>query len=164
MNSIRTAYLCAALGGLTVLGGCVAVPAGAVYGNDVYSQPYYADPTPITVLPPSVYIEGGSYYERPYWPYYRNPAPFYGRPPLPVAPLPGVQTPPGRFPGQAGVPRPPRGGVPFPQPGVPHAAPPGVNPSGPFRGVTPFPMEAPTGGQIYPPPQGRRPPPSDNRP
>ncbi|CAN7453431.1 hypothetical protein LJR290_002941 [Variovorax sp. LjRoot290] len=97
MNRIRLLGTCLALGGVALLGGCVAYPAGS-YG---YSEPYYVDPGP-AVVQPNVYIDG-SYYSRPRYPYY------YGRPgyydygprhgyahPVPVpVPRPGVGPRPG---------------------------------------------------------------------
>lgn len=105
----RLLGVCAVLGGVALLGGCVAYPAGS-YG---YSEPYYADPGPV-VVQPNVYIDGtyggGGYYSRPRYPY-PYPYPNYGGRP-------------GYYPHQ-GSPRPGWGGV---RPGVPVPPPPGLGP------------------------------------
>jgi hypothetical protein len=92
MNRIRLLGTCLALGGVALLGGCVAYPAGS-YG---YSEPYYVDPGPV-VVQPNVYIDG-SYYSRPRYPYYGRPG-YYGprhgyAHPVPV-PRPGFGPRPG---------------------------------------------------------------------
>lgn len=71
MNRIRLLGTCLALGGVALLGGCVAYPASS-YG---YSEPYYVDPGPV-VVQPNVYIDG-TYYSRPRYPYYGRPG-YYG--------------------------------------------------------------------------------------
>lgn len=64
MIKIRRLWgVCTVLGGVALLGGCVAVPSGS-YG---YSEPYYVDPGPV-VVQPNVYIDG-TYYSRPRYPY-----------------------------------------------------------------------------------------------
>lgn len=70
MKSIRWISASAVAGGLLLLGGCVAVPGSYGYDNNYYSQPaygggYYSEPAPV-VVSPSVYLQGGSYYDRGY--------------------------------------------------------------------------------------------------
>lgn len=99
MNRIRLLGTCLALGGVALLGGCVAYPAGS-YG---YSDPYYVDPGPV-VVQPNVYIDGGGgYYSRPRYPYYGRPG-YYG--PRPGYAHPGVAPRPGVGPRPGGGPRP----------------------------------------------------------
>lgn len=83
--------------GAAVLGGCVAVPGGTRYNELGYQESYYyGNSAPVYVAPPSVYIEGGSYYQvpaygyrRPYnTPYYEGPRLGYGPAPI-VVPRPG---------------------------------------------------------------------------
>ena len=76
ISILRSWGLCAVFGGAALLAGCVAVP-GDPYGSYGYSQPYYADPSPV-VVQPNVYIDGG-YYGRPYYsrPYYNHNHPGY---------------------------------------------------------------------------------------
>ena len=125
-------------GAVLLLSGCVGVPVGPGYsggsygaydgyggygGYGAYPAPYYADPGPV-VVPPSVYIQGGtSYYGRPRYRDHdddwrgegRRPPPgYYGRPGYaapPVAGRPGYPMPPpvapsGRPGGPAGIPLP----------------------------------------------------------
>src|SRR6202007_2668189 len=79
MNGIRFLGACVVAGGLAVLGGCVAVPAGPYYGGGVaYSQPYYAYPYyypyaspyywgwPAVSIGVSGFYGGGSYHHGPY--------------------------------------------------------------------------------------------------
>lgn len=70
MKSIRWISAGAVAGGLLLLSGCVAVPGSYGYDNNYYSQPaygggYYSEPAPVVVAP-SVYLQGGSYYDRGY--------------------------------------------------------------------------------------------------
>jgi hypothetical protein len=119
MQRIRVLGTSLALGGIVLLGGCVAVPGDPYYSGG-YSDPYYADPV---VVPAPVYIQGGGYYEqrRPYYggrPYYDGRRPGYpypgvrptypttrppwggGRPPVAVVPRPGAGGVPGITPSQ----------------------------------------------------------------
>jgi hypothetical protein len=117
MQKIRVLGASIALGGVALLSGCVGVPGDPYYSGGYssggypagYSQPYYADPSPVVVQPAPVYINGGGYYEgrRPYYdrPYYDR-RPNYGRD-RPAYPYPGVR--PGSY---------PRPGVALPQPGI----------------------------------------------
>lgn len=132
MNPSRTAALSIALGGLLVLGGCVAVPAGSpVYADNsypVYSGGYagvYQEPYPVYSAPPVVLGISGGYVNEPR---YYGPAPgYYGRPgygPRPgYAPRPGYGPRPGIAPRPGyghgggrppGVGRPPPVGLPTP--------------------------------------------------
>lgn len=57
--------------GVLLLSGCVAVPGSYGYDNSTYySQPsypaYYNEPAPV-VVSPSVYLQGGTYYDRGYY-------------------------------------------------------------------------------------------------
>ena len=75
-HSLRFIGTCAAAGTLAVLGGFVAYPGavydsgpvygGASYGGATYSEPYYTAPGPAYVPPPTVFIQGGTYYDRGY--------------------------------------------------------------------------------------------------
>ena len=85
------------LAGAVVLGGCVAVPGGTRYDESGYQGSYYyGNSAPVYVAPPSVYIEGGSYYQAPAYgyrrpyntPYYEAPRPGYGQAPV-LVPRPG---------------------------------------------------------------------------
>ena len=132
MQKIRVLGLCIALGGMALLGGCVAVPGDPVYGGAYggaygggYPAPYYSDPSPVFVAPAPVYINGGaSYYDgdRPYYgrrPYYDG-RPYYGRPGYPAV-LPGYPVVrPGGWQGSAVAPQVQNGRPPsmISQPGV----------------------------------------------
>ena len=85
MKHIRWISMGAVAGGVMLLSGCVAVPGSYGYDNGYngyYSQPSYYEPAP--VVAPSVYIQGGTYYDRGYYNrgyYDGRPGPGYGRPP-----------------------------------------------------------------------------------
>lgn len=142
MNRIRLLGMCAALGGIAVLGGCVAYPVGPAYdGGAVYSDPYYVNPGPVYAAPPSVYIEGG-YGGGYYGPRYYNRPGYYGRPDYDgrrgyEGPRPGDRA---RRPG-TGVPPVARG-----------AEPPG-------GGIAPEAIMQPRGTRAIPPPRAPRPDP-----
>ncbi|RZL94731.1 MAG: hypothetical protein EOP82_04345 [Variovorax sp.] len=127
MNRIRLLGTSIAIAGVALLSGCADYGPGYGYGygGPVYSQPYYVDPGPVYVAPPSVYIQGGSYYGRPY---YDRPG-YYGRPGYP-----GYQgrPPQGVRPPHAGSGRPPVAAVPS-MPGVTPSYRPGA--SAPARSV-----------------------------
>lgn len=82
MKNIRWISAGAIASGVMLLSGCVAVPGSygydTGYDNGYYSQPsYYTEPAPMVA--PSVYIQGGTYYDRGY--YSRDPRRYYdGRP------------------------------------------------------------------------------------
>lgn len=140
-----------ALAGAAALSGCVAVPGGPGYTESVYSESYYGGgAAPVYVAPPSVYIEGGSYYQgpgygyrRPYGnPYYSGPQPGYGPGPG-YGPRPGYGSRPrdgsDRGP-QRGDPRaggPPSGRPPNQQPGAQGPGPRGMAPPPPRNGPPP---------------------------
>ncbi len=108
MKNIRWISMGAVAGGVLLMSGCVAVPGSYGYDNGYYSQPSYYEPAP--VVAPSVYIQGGSYYDRGYYNrgyYDGRPGPGYGRPPRYDGPRDG-----GR----------PQAGGPAPRPNPPRAA------------------------------------------
>jgi len=142
-SSIRSMASVFVLGGAALLGGCVAYPAGTYdsgygYGYGGYGDPYYANPV---VVSPSVYVQGGRYYDdrpryygRPGYDRRPDPRPGYdarpprrddpprggGRPSRPADQRPGFQAP-----GNQGV------NSALPQ--VPRNAPPVVQPSGQYN-------------------------------
>jgi hypothetical protein len=68
MMNIRWIPLGVVASGVLLLSGCVAVPGSYGYDNGYngyYSQPSYYEPAP--VMAPSVYIQGGTYYDRGYY-------------------------------------------------------------------------------------------------
>lgn len=65
MKKIRWIPVSVVAGGVLLLSGCVAVPGSYGYDDGYYSQPSYYDPGP--VVAPSVYIQGGTYYDRGYY-------------------------------------------------------------------------------------------------
>lgn len=82
MKNIRWISAGAIAIGVMLLSGCVAVPGSYGYDTGYYSQPsypaYYSEPSPV-VVSPSVYLQGGTYYDRGY--YSRDPRGYYdGRP------------------------------------------------------------------------------------
>lgn len=128
MKNIRWIPVSVVAGGVLLLSGCVAVPGSYGYDDGYYSQPSYYDPAP--VVAPSVYIQGGNYYDRGYYnrgyydgrprgygggPRYdgrgpdRGPRPGVG--PRPDHDGPGAGPRPGGNPGRPGV-APPSGGRP----------------------------------------------------
>jgi len=131
MNNVRWISMGAIAGGVLLLSGCVAVPGSYGYDNGYYSQPSYYEPAP--VVAPSVYIQGGSYYDRGYYnrgyydgrprgydggPRYGGPGPDRRPPP----PRPGVAPRPDRGepaagPGPSGRPQLMRPHILPPQPG-----------------------------------------------
>ena len=71
MTNIRSIAAGAVFSGVLLLSGCVAVPGSYGYDNSTYySQPsypaYYNEPAPV-VVSPSVYLQGGTYYDRGYY-------------------------------------------------------------------------------------------------
>ncbi len=125
-NKIRSLAGWLALGGVAMLGGCVAYPAGPVYGDAGYGyggycDPYYANPAPV-VVSTSLYL-GGSYYDGPS---YRGRPGYYSRPRY-DGPRPNYQ---GSRPGAGPRPAPgPRPGVAGPGPGRPAGITPSVKPA-----------------------------------
>lgn len=67
MKNIRWIPLGVVASGVLLLSGCVAVPGSYGYDSGYYSQPayptYYNEPAPV-VVSPSVYLQGGTYYDR----------------------------------------------------------------------------------------------------
>lgn len=109
MKNSRWISLGGIAGGVLLLSGCVAVPGSYGYDNGYYSQPSYYDPAP--VVAPSVYIQGGTYYDRGYYNrgyYDGRPRGYDGRPRYDGpdrGPRPGVDPRPGHAGAGAG-PRP----------------------------------------------------------
>lgn len=70
MKSIRWIPVGLIASGVLLLSGCVAVPGSYGYDSGYYSQPaypaYYSEPAPV-VVSPSVYLQGGTYYDRGYY-------------------------------------------------------------------------------------------------
>lgn len=99
MKSIRWISAGAVVGGLLLLSGCVAVPGSYGYDTGYYSQPayvggYYGEPAPVVVAP-SVYLQGGTHYDRGYYNRgYDDRRPGYARPRY-DGPRPGAGPRPG---------------------------------------------------------------------
>jgi hypothetical protein len=70
MKNIRWIPVGVIASGVLLLSGCVAVPGSYGYDSGYYSQPaypaYYSEPAPV-VVSPSVYLQGGTYYDRGYY-------------------------------------------------------------------------------------------------
>jgi len=155
------------LAGAAVLSGCVAVPgpggSGYSYGEPVYSAPYYGyggSSAPVYAAPPSVYIEGETYYQRlgygyrrPYGsPYYNGPQSVY-RPDSGYAPRPGYSRSPDDRADREPRRGDPRASGPAPSPG---ARPPNQQPGAQMPGARGAPPSPPP--RNGPPPQVTRPP------